>query len=84
LHDTPELAADAIAGAYSNVEKWWNDSERRQVIQDFCRWAARTSPDDSKRWSSFFNMISKDHPSRDFSELRNILARIFSNESRFL
>lgn len=77
LHDTPEQAADAVAEAYGNVEKWWNDSEHSRVVNDFCQWSARTTPDDSKRWRAFFNMISRDHVPRNFTELKNVFTTGF-------
>jgi len=79
LHDTPEQAADAVVYAYSNVENWWNNSERSRVVQDVCHWCARASSDASKRWSSFFNMISKDHlSSRNVSKVKNIFTSEYS------
>lgn len=74
LHDSPEQAADAVVEAYSNVENWWSDPERRRVVQNFCHWSARTSSDASKHWNSFFNMISKDPLPRKISKFKNIFA----------
>jgi putative transferase (TIGR04331 family) len=58
LYDTPEEAADALMGVYSDVGKWWNNAECQTARTLFCEQFARTSSDSLADWVREFRMIA--------------------------
>jgi putative transferase (TIGR04331 family) len=52
LFDTPEGAAEMVNKIYNDVEKWWNDPERQEVITTFCSKMVRTSENALNDWKT--------------------------------
>ncbi|MCX8130822.1 MAG: LIC12162 family protein [Clostridia bacterium] len=50
LYYTPEEAAVAINRIYPNVEEWWNDNERQEVIINFCKKYVLVSDSALNQW----------------------------------
>ena len=50
LHDSPESAADKVESIWSNVEGWWGEPTLQNVVSQFCKKYARTSPEFLAEW----------------------------------
>jgi putative transferase (TIGR04331 family) len=50
LYHDPEAAADAVAAAYPDVEKWWADPRKQAARHAFCESFAMTSADVVGHW----------------------------------
>ncbi|TCV84265.1 LIC12162 family transferase [Sulfurirhabdus autotrophica] len=57
LFDTPESAGEALNQIYDDVETWWNDSERQNIVEMFCERFARNSPDAIELWVAEFKRL---------------------------
>jgi putative transferase (TIGR04331 family) len=58
LFDTPEGAGRAVNQIYDDVETWWNDPERQNTVETFCKRFARNSPDAIELWTAEFKRIA--------------------------
>lgn len=59
LFDSPELAAEAAARVYPDVEAWWNDPALQTARRRFCDRFARTSPSAFDEWVSELGAVAK-------------------------
>lgn len=57
LFDSPEDAATAVDLVYDDVETWWNEPFRQEIINDFCRNFARTEKNFYILWLNEFERI---------------------------
>lgn len=59
LFDTPEEAAFMVAEVYSDIESWWNTSERQNTIRTFCEKFVRTSSNGVTVWGKELSRVFK-------------------------
>lgn len=57
LYDSPESAGLAVNKVYDDVEAWWNNPERQNAVETFCKQFARNSPDAIDLWTAEFKRI---------------------------
>lgn len=54
LFETPEEAAAIIQEIYFDVERWWEEPARQQVVKVFCNQFVRCSPNAIDYWANEF------------------------------
>jgi len=58
LHYEPEYAADTINSMYHNVQKWWDEPERRNAAKRFAYRFALNSSTDAKDWAKALRQLA--------------------------
>lgn len=59
LHYDPETAAAAVAGAWPDVARWWNEPARQKARRVFRDRFARTSADAISRWAAELDAVAR-------------------------